>query len=565
MGTSVKQRALLAAKTRGTMRSARTRVLASGSLFGSGGYEGARAERGSLKNWRPRAGSPNSDTTPDLEPLRARTRDLARNAPLVAGALDTKLTCMIGPGLIPHPRIDRKFLGFTDTQADEWQAQAARLWWAFAGTSRCDLRRRANFAHLSWIAARTWLTSGDVFVRRRFIERPGDLFGLKIQLIEADRVSNPNNRPDTLTMVEGVELDQDGAPVAFHIQDQHPGEVSMPTVATWRRQPAFGPKSGEPLVLQVGLLERDGQTRPVSVFAPVIESLKQLTRYAGAELDAAVVTSFISAVITTADDGETDILQSMGQGAAGPAVGLQGSAATAADSQQVNLAPAAVIGLRKGETFSSFNPTRPNSGFDGFFRAFCSIIGVAIGLPHELLIKHFTSSYSASRGALLEAWRTFKTKRSLVLVDQFAQPIYEWLITEAVSRGYLDAPGFFTSPLARAAYLECQWSGPIMGQLNPQQEVAAAKERVEIGVSTLEEETAELTGGDDWERKHDQRVKEHKLRVEAGLEPEILGVTSSTETIDPTTPPSPDAADAQEAKDAAQNTGGTTEGDTTNE
>jgi len=37
-----------------------------------------------------------------------------------------------------------------------------------------------------------------------------------------------------------------------------------------------------------------------------------------------------------------------------------------------------------------------------------------------------------------------------------------------------------------------------------------------MGVSTLAEVTAEMTGGD-WEKKHPQSVKEHKARLEAGL------------------------------------------------
>lgn len=523
-----------------------TRMAVSAGLAGmggAGGYDGARLDRANLKNWRPRAGSPDADTVPDLEPLRSRARDLARNAPLIAGALDTHLTCMVGPGLIPHPRIDRRYLKLTDAQADAWQAAAARYWWAWAGQTRCDMRRRANFAHLTWIIARSWMTSGDVFVRRRFVERPGDLFGLKLQVIEADRVSNPRQMPDTSELIEGVELDADGAASAFQVQNQHPGDY-LTTIATWSRQPAFGPQTGEPLMLQIGLLERDGQTRPVTMFAPVIEAVKQLTRYAGAELDAAVVTSFISAVITSEVSDDT-VIPSMGTGSSGTVgiVGSQGGPASAADEKQIALAPAAMFGLAPGEKLESFNPSRPNSGFDSFFRAFCSIIGVAIGLPHELLIKHFTSSYSASRGALLEAWRSFKTKRSLVVVDQFAQPTYTWLITEAVARGYLEAPGFFASPLVRQAYLECQWSGPIMGQLNPQQEVSAAETRVDMGVSTLEEETAELTGGDDWELKHFQRAKEHKMRVAAGLEPDVLGVTTKAAMSGVV---SPDAADAAE-------------------
>ncbi|MDB4913741.1 MAG: hypothetical protein JWM95_1385, partial [Gemmatimonadetes bacterium] len=135
-------------------RSGAPRVKASAGIFGVGQYEGARSDRGSMKNWNPRAGSPDADTVPDLLPLRARARDLARNAPLIAGALETKLTCMIGPGLVPHPRIDRKFLGLDDVAADEWQQQASRLWWAFAGNTRCDVRHRSNFAHITHVVAR---------------------------------------------------------------------------------------------------------------------------------------------------------------------------------------------------------------------------------------------------------------------------------------------------------------------------------------------------------------------------------------------------------------------------
>ena len=39
---------------------------------------------------------------------------------------------------------------------------------------------------------------------------------------------------------------------------------------------------------------------------------------------------------------------------------------------------------------------------------------------------------------------------------------------------------------------------------------------MDLGVSTLEEETAQITRGS-WETKHIQRAKEQKLRTEAGL------------------------------------------------
>jgi hypothetical protein len=42
---------------------------------------------------------------------------------------------------------------------------------------------------------------------------------------------------------------------------------------------------------------------------------------------------------------------------------------------------------------------------------------------------------------------------------------------------------------------------------------------------TIAEVTAQITGGD-FDRNHTQRAKEHRMRVEANLEPEVLGVTT---------------------------------------
>lgn len=528
------------------LASRRARLRAASSFLVGGGYEGARTDRAATRNWMPRIGSPDSDTIPDLIPLRARTRDLARNAPLVAGAINTHLTSIIGPGLVPHPRIDRELLGLTDAEADKWQKQAARIWWTVAGGTQLDIRRRLNFAHLSWVVLRSWFLGGDVYYRRRFKERSGDILGLKVQLIEGDRVSNPDDAFDTETLIEGHALDADGETTGFWVADRHPGDLITLRRRRWSLQPAFGPDTGEPLMRQIALLERDGQTRGVSVFAPVLEVMKQITRWTSAELDTTVASSFIMAVLTTQD---ANGLQSMGTGINQPPVGFQGAATSAAANRQIELAPAAVPQLLPGEELKAWNPERPNSAFDPFFRIAASMVGVAVDLPHELLIKQFTSSFSASKAALNEAWRGFTTKRSLVVLDQWAQPIYEDVISEAVARGYLEAPGYFDDPLVRQAYNESQWTGPIMGFLNPLQEVQAAQARVDMGISTLEEETAQLTGGDDWERKNAQQAKERRMRREAGLDQESVAQRIDTETVS-TQVPTPDEQDAKERQDA---------------
>jgi capsid protein len=114
----------------------------------------------------------------------------------------------------------------------------------------------------------------------------------------------------------------------------------------------------------------------------------------------------------------------------------------------------------------------------------------------------------------------------------------------------------------RAAYLECDWSGPIMGQLNPLDEANAAKVRIDTGLSTLEEEVAQISGGADWKTKHEQRVREHAARVDGDLEPQIANVVTRATVTEANPDGSPastadkrDAAD-QKAKDGNSNNGG---------
>ena len=154
----------------------------------------------------------------------------------------------------------------------------------------------------------------------------------------------------------------------------------------------------------------------------------------------------------------------------------------------------------------SVSPARPNTAFDAFVISLVRQIGSALGIPAEVLFLNFEASYSASRGALLEAWKLLN----------FCQPIYEEWLQEAVLKGRVNAPGFFDDPMIRYAYSWADWTGPSQGQLDPVKEVKAAILRVENGFSTRQRETAELTGGD-WELNHRQRIKEEKLRKEAGF------------------------------------------------
>ncbi len=457
-----------------------------------------------MSQWSALSGDADSDTIADLPTLRNRSRDMIRNSPLATGAINTTCTNAVGTGLRLQARLDCNVLGIGEAEADKLEALIEREWSLFADSQECDLARTQNFYDLQDLVFRSALESGDTFVLMPYLERPGSPYGLKLQIIEADRVCNKDLQRDSSTLVAGVEKDEYGAPTAYQIMDQHPGAYLSTIEKTWKVVPAFGKKTGRRNVIHLYQMLRPGQTRGVPFLAAVIEPLKQLDRYTEAELMAAVISGMFTVFIET-PTGENNF---------GPMTPASETGGKSGDDD-LKLASGAIVSLSNGEKISTANPGRPNTAFDPFVMAILRQIGASLEIPFELLIKHFTSSYSAARAALLEAWKFFSTQRKW-LAENFCQIVYEAWMTEAVATGRISAPGFFDDPVIRKAYLGAEWIGPAKGMIDERSEIEAAQMRADMGVSTLAEETAALTGGD-WERKHRQSVKERRMRIEGGL------------------------------------------------
>ena len=470
----------------------------------TGGFTGSSKSRRSLSSWITGNNDADSDILPDLPTLRERSRDLERNNPIASGAIKTKVINVVGPGLKHKSSIDRDVLNMTDEQADVWERNAEREWRLYWESQECDLSRTMNGAEIERMIYKQIKTNGEIFILFPRRQRKNAPYSLKIQAVEADRVCNEDNVRDTKQLTAGVEKDDDGAPIRYHILEQHPGNKLFLKNRKWKKIPAFGAKSGLRNVLHIYKVDRPGQTRGVPDLAAVIEPLKQLGRYTEAEIDAAVIAAFFTVFITTeAGDAELSSMEPTDE------VGGKTS------DDDYKLGKGAILGLSDGESIETANPGRPNANFDPFAMAILRQIGAALGLPFEVLIKHYQSSYSAARAALQDAWRYFVTERTW-FASKFHQMVYEIFMYEAVSSGRINAPGFFQDPLIQKAYCGAEWVGPAKAVIDEVKEVKAASERINIGISTLQEETAQLTGGD-WERKHPQTVKEQTMRKEAGL------------------------------------------------
>lgn len=458
-------------------------------LQSSSGYNAARRDRSATKGRRTNvSSSPDYDTLPDLDLLRARSRDLVRNEPLAQSAISTKVAHVIGAGHVLRPEIDAERLGLTPEEAEAWESAALDIWTDWAWSRDCDITRHQTFAELEDLVYRSRLMSGDVFVVRRFKRRHHRLLATAVQVIEADRLSNPNWTADSATMAGGVELDSDGAPVAYHFADRHALDRGMSGIVTWQRVPAFD-ATGRPLVLHIhGPRWRPDMNRYAPMLAPVIESLMQKSRYTQAELMAAVISACF-AIGMKSEEG--DLSEGIAKVAAGAGSGSSASVSAEIDFDQ----PGMIFDLVPGEEVMNFEPGRPNPQFAPFIDAVAREIGAGTDLPHELLVKQFQASYSASRAAMEMAWLFFRADRALH-VEQFCAPIYEDVITEAVARGLLKAPGLLTDPLRRQAWLGAEWMGPARPTIDPVKDATADQMYLDMGVGTLTRVAAERFGAD---------------------------------------------------------------------
>lgn len=508
---------------------------------------GASRTRRALKGFTAQSGSPREDIDNSNDTLRQRSRMLYMSSPVATSAINTNRTKVVGMGLTLKSTIDREVLGLSPEAAKEWQHKTEAEFGLWANSRQnCDALGLNNFAALQQLALKSWLLSGDAFVLfRRKDPTLLNPYGLRLHVIEADRVCTPNgiygNRtvsgvtegivPDDAPgaghrIHDGVEVDKDGTVVAYHICDHFPGDW-VSAAFKWTRVLASGANTGLPNVLHIMDSERPDQYRGVPYLAQVIEPLLQLRRYTESELWAALIQTFFTAWIESESNPLDMPFSEIGSGE-----GAEGDAPTGTisdDDHEYEMGPGEVFHLKTGEKVVFGNPNVPSAGFETFFNTMVMQMGAALEQPADVLLKKFDQSYSAARGALLEAWEAVKMRRAW-FVDDMCQPTYEVWLAEAVARGRIKAPGFFDDPLLRKAWCGAQWMGPVQSQLDPKKEAEAAILLINRGIKTHAQVTREMTGGD-WEENIAILADENKRLTEAGGNLAV-NVTAETEEGD---------------------------------
>jgi lambda family phage portal protein len=506
------------------LRQGRASMLAGG---GRTPYDAADIYDDHMAEWRPYLWSPDGELNIFRDRIVSRVRDLVRNDGWASGAVTRVLDNAIGANFRPISKPDYRALAaytgnkaFDATWAEEYgrAVDAHYRMWAEDVGLYCDAMRAMTFAQILRVGFRHKIVDGDAIAQVMWLpERQGlgrARYATAVQLIDPDRLSNPQMRFDIVNVRGGVEIDELGAAIAYHIRQAHAGDwFNAQKSVTWdriERETSWG----RPIIVHNYEVDRAAQHRGgTGILGPVVHRLKALIKYDRAELDAAILNAIFAAFIESPQDPQL-VEEALGD----TLPQYQDMRADYHERKKLSLGGARMPILFPGEKIGVVSAARPTSNFADFESAALRNVASAAGLSAQQLSNDWSDvNYSSARGALLEAWKTLDRRRREYGMG-FAAPLRGAWLEESHDIDSLplprNAPAFAEM---RTAYMRAMWLGPARGWIDPVAEKEGAVLGMEAGLSTLEAECADQNM--DWEENLDQRARELEAFKARGLEP----------------------------------------------
>ena len=502
-------------------------------------YDAADWTSQELGTWLPQVRSPDSEISIHRDRIAGRARDLRRNDPWAAGAISRILDSTIGASYRFVSKPDYRALalrarGFDAVWANEYRQALEALWRTYSEDLGYynDVGRRLTISQMFRLCLGHKLVDGESLLVAQWREdRMGAgaaTYATCFEGVDPDRLSNPNMGPDTRYMRNGVEQDEDGVHVAYHIHKAHQFDWYNATESmTWERIEREDP-DGWRRVYHDYDADRFGQSRGVSIFAPALRSLKMLSRLYGVKLQAETVATAFGMYVTSPFDQEMVRAALDNEDDEEAAWGwYQNMRSDFHSERDVGITGFKFATLAPGEKIESVAPGASQHEVTPFahemLRAFSACIGTS---AEEVTNDYSESSWSSARAGIVQSEKTYNRR-----CDEFdlntATPVIATWMEEPFERGELPLPRNAPSFLEmRTAYARGRWLGAPRGWVDPVAERQGVVLGLDAGLSTLEDESAKQ--GLDWEETLEQRALEFHRMEELGLpRPQWFGVEQS--------------------------------------
>lgn len=449
----------------------------------------AATGRGRMRGWIATSSGPNTAIIYSLDELRRKSRDLTRNFSYMNGAYETIASNIVGSGINVLPRHDDCGLCAKLQELwNEWQ-------------SDCDISGTNNLSSLLSLAVRERWEAGEVFLR--FIPDDRGVVPLKLMLLEAEQCKlNENHANENGKTVGGVTLDAKGRVVSYTFYKEHPGEslvtkdfmqtVEIPAeeICHYFKQIWAGQVRGIP-----------------EAFATLLKS-REMLEYDEAELNRKKLAAMMAAFVITqnpegvlnSDDDDVD---------AGPGEAV------------AEITSGTITTLAPGEDIKFNPPAESGSSYEPFIQQNLRAIANSVQLTYEEFSNDMSkANFSSIRAGLNITQRKHRQEQNR-LIHQILRRVWQEFVKYAVISGAIevDLREYNENP---EHFHRARFQAPGWPYVNPQQEVAAQKEKVLCGFASRSQIVSE-NGGDAAEV--DAQIALDNERAEK------LGLKFSTDTV----------------------------------
>jgi lambda family phage portal protein len=425
-------------------------------------YEAARADR--TRKGRRENGSGNDAVLRAGPSLRQQARHFEQNYDLALGVINALVNNIVGArgiGIEPQPR--NKDGSINDTLAKEIST-LYKDW-----CRQPEVTGMHNWSSAQRMLCRSWVRDGEVFAQQlmgpvAYLDH-GTTVPYSLELLECDYVPM-DMQSATPRIVQGVELNTWGRPLAYHTYKENPNEFStLVGVSQTKRIPAAS-------MLHLANRHRIRQLRGVSVFASVLGRFDNLKDYEESERIAAMIAASMAAYIKKGAPEDYTVPE------------------TETAPRNMKFKPGMVFDdLRIGEEIGTIDTSRPNPNLETYRNGQLKAVAAGTGPTFSTVARTYDGTYSAQRQELVEGWSAYA-----VLADEFisriVRPSYESFIATAIASGQLRVP----AEVERETLDDAEYIPPQMPWIDPLKEANAWEKLTQAGFAS-EVEVIRRRGG----------------------------------------------------------------------
>jgi len=437
-------------------------------------YAAAIANR-LTSNWHSIDSSIDAELKGDLDKLRGRARDLAANNDYARKFLTMVMQNIIGPHGFKLQCEANDGPDRPDNLANDAIEGAFERW---CRRGSCEVRGQMSFADLQRAIVKAVARDGEAILLQIRGADAGNADGYALQLLDISRLATRLNRArtgGTNAIVMGVEVNQYGRPVAYHLYDKLPEHGGFQGAIT--RYPADQ-------VLHLFLVDTPEQTRGLPWMHAGMLRLHRLKSYEDAALVAAQVGASNLGFFTTQEGYAKGVLDDGGSDSF--LLGTDGQPLQSVEAGQFGILP-------EGYDFKSFDPNYPQDQYPSFvqaqLRGFASGVGVGY---HNLANDLEGVNFSSIRSGTLEERDQWMALQDW-LVHAFLTPVYEAWLASALVRGIITMPNGSALPAAKLdKFMAHHWQGRRWQWVDPLKDVEALARAIELRIMSPQHAAAQL-------------------------------------------------------------------------